>query len=94
MFVNIGSWRALGLPIIKHLLDQFRIRLISQLINDISRVLQILLKYFNGALVLTFFVLSFRVLLAIFVLNLNAALSLLSAEKSVRAASDKNGSSL
>ena len=45
-FVNVGSWTAIGLSVIKHLLDQVRIRLISQLINGISRVLQKLLKYF------------------------------------------------
>ena len=47
-------------------------RLISQLVKDISRVLQKLLKYFNGTAILTFFILSssgdFPV---IFCLNLN-----------------------
>ena len=38
--------------------DHVRIRLISQLIKDISRMLQKLLKYFNGATILTSFVLS------------------------------------
>ena len=33
-------------------------RLISQLINDTSRVLQNLFKYYNGTTILTFFVLS------------------------------------
>ena len=33
-------------------------RLLSQLINDISRVLQKLLKYFNGTAVSTFFLLT------------------------------------
>ena len=37
--------------IAKQFADQVRIRLISQLINDISRVLQRLLKYFNGTLI-------------------------------------------
>ena len=37
--------------------DQDKIRLISQLIKGISRVLQKLLKYFNGTAVLTSFVL-------------------------------------
>ena len=40
-----------------HFLDQVKSRLISQLINGISRVLQELLKYFNGTAILTFFVL-------------------------------------
>ena len=48
VIVNSGSWVSIGLPIIKHLLDQVRIRLISQLVNGISRVLQKLLKYFHG----------------------------------------------
>ena len=51
-----------------------RVRLISKLINGISRVLQKVLKYFNGTLILTFFVPSFSVLPAIFTLNLNEAL--------------------
>ena len=38
-------------------LDQVKMRLILQLINDISRVLQKLLKYFNGTAISTFFVL-------------------------------------
>ena len=47
-------------------------RLISQLINDISRVLQKLLKYFNGIAISTFFLLStLRVFHFILVLNLN-----------------------
>ena len=32
--------------------EQFRLRVISQFINGISRVLQKLLKYFNGAAIL------------------------------------------
>ena len=38
-------------------LDQVKIRLSSQLINDILRVLQKLVKYFNGTDSSTFFVL-------------------------------------
>ena len=38
--------------------NHVRIRLISQLIKGISRMLQNLLKYFNGATILTSFVLS------------------------------------
>ena len=56
---------------------------ISQLTNAISRVLQKLLKYFNGTLISTFFVPLFPILAAIFVLNLNEALIILSAGKSV-----------
>ena len=76
------------------LVDQFRRRLISQLINGISRVLQKLLKYFNGALILTFFVPSFSLLSAIFVLNLNEALLSSLAGKSAIAPLSENGSSL
>ena len=42
---------------ITHFLDQVKSRLISQLINGISRVVQMLLKYFNGTAILTSFVL-------------------------------------
>ena len=78
---------------IKQFMDQVRMRLISQLINGISRVLQKLLKYFND--ILTSFVSSFSILLAIFVLNLNKALFLLSVRKSVIALLTSNaGSSL
>ena len=77
------------------MLDQVKIRLISKLINGISKVLQKLLKYFNGTLTLTFFVPSFYVLPAIFVWHLNEALLLLSAGKSAIAPlAFKNGSFL
>ena len=47
-------------------------RLISQLINGISRVLQKLLKYFNGTIISTSFVLpSGGVFPVIFILDLN-----------------------
>ena len=42
---------------ITRFLDQVKSRLISQLINGISRVLQELLKYSNGTAILTFFIL-------------------------------------
>ena len=95
VIVNVASWLAIGLSILKHLLDQVRIRLISQLINDISRVLQKLLKYFNGTLILTFFVPWSFILRAIFVLNLNEALLLSSAGKpAIAQLAFKHGSSL
>ena len=56
-------------------------------------MLQKLLKYFNGTLILIFFV-PFPVLPTIFVLNLNEALLLLLARKSSIAPLSKNGSSL
>ena len=52
--------------------DHVKIRLTSQLINGISRVLQKLLKYFNGTIILTSFVLPpAGVFPVIFTLDLN-----------------------
>ena len=76
-----------------NLLEQVRIRLISQLINGISRVFQKLLKYFNDTIVSTSFVPSSPVLPVIFSLNLNEALLLLSAGKSTLLSLAKTGSS-
>ena len=78
----------------KHLAVQARIRLISQLINGISRVLQKLLKYFNSILFLTSLLPIFPVLPAIFVLNLNKALLLLlssAGKSSIELLAFKNG---
>ena len=50
--------------------------LISKLIKCISRVLQNLLKYFNGTIISTFLVTSSPVEPVIFCLNLNKALLL------------------
>ena len=53
-------------------LDHVKIRLTSQLINSISRVLQKLLKYFNGTIISTSFVLpAAGVFPVIFILDLN-----------------------
>ena len=54
--------------------DQVRMRLASQLITGISRVLQELLKYFNGTIIWTAFVPSFPVEPVIFYLYLNEVL--------------------
>ena len=81
VIVNVGSWPTIGLSIIKHLLDQVKIRLISQLIYGILRVLQKLRKYFNGTVILTFCTM-ISVVPATFVLNLKKVLLSLSAEKS------------
>ena len=54
-----------------HFADQVKMRLISQLIKGTSRVLQKLLKYFNGAIVLTSFVPAATILPVIFCLNIN-----------------------
>ena len=52
--------------------DKVKIRLISQLINGISRALQKLLKYFNSTIISTSFVLPpAGVLPVIFTLDLN-----------------------
>ena len=57
---------------ITNFLDQVKWRLISQLINRISRFFQKLLKYFNGTNISTFFVLPLsRVFPIILVLDLN-----------------------
>ena len=54
-----------------------KMRLISQLIKSISRVLQKLLKCFSGTIISTFFLpLTAAVLPVIFCLNLNKALLL------------------
>ena len=52
--------------------DHVKMRLNSQFINEISRVLQKLLKYFNFTIISTFFVLrSAGVFPVIFILDLN-----------------------
>ena len=52
--------------------DHFKITLISQVIKVISRVLQKLLKYFDGTAIVTSFVLpSAGILPVIFILGLN-----------------------
>ena len=51
MILKFGSWPAIGASIIKHVADQANERLISQLINGISRVLKKILKYFNSTLI-------------------------------------------
>ena len=91
----LSSCAAIEASIIKYLADQMRIRLISQLINGISRVLQKFHKYFKGIEILTCFVSSFPILLAVFVSYLNEALLLLSAGKlAITPLSFINGSSL
>ena len=62
------------LSIIKRLFYQVRIRLIWQLISDISRVLQKLLKYFNGTIISTSFVPILPVKPVILSLSLNDAM--------------------
>ena len=54
VIVNVVAWFAAALDI-KQLAEHVKMRLISQLINGISRILQKLLKYFNGTIILTLF---------------------------------------
>ena len=65
-----------------HFLDQFRSRLISQLIKGISRVLQKSLRYFNATIISTFLVPLLPVLLVISSLILNELVVALTALKS------------
>ena len=62
--------------------DHVKIRLPSQLIKGISKVLQKLLQYFNGTIISTSFVPPFPVSSVIFALNLNESV-VLSSEKIV-----------
>ena len=64
---DVGIWLLIGASIIKQFADKVRIRLISQLNNGISRVLQKLLKHCNGTIILTSFVPLLPILPAIFV---------------------------
>ena len=67
-------------PIRTQLDDHVKMRLTSQLIKGISKVLQKLLKYFNGTIISTSFVPSFPVRPVIFTLNLNESVALPSAK--------------
>ena len=49
-----GSASLVTLLVVTHFSDQVKKRFTSQLINDISSVLQKLLKCFNGTTILTF----------------------------------------
>ena len=56
---------------IKNFADQFKVTLISHIVNVFSRVYPKLHKYLNGTLILTCVLLLFSALPAIFALNLN-----------------------
>ena len=73
VIANVRSWLS---AVINQFSDQRRKRLGSQLINSISRVLQKLLKYFNGTIFWTSSLPSFLVWPAFFCLDLNEALSI------------------
>ena len=68
-------------------------KLISQLIKSISRAVQKLIRYFNGNVIETLFIPAAPVLLAIFCLNLNETLLLLSSGKSIIASLASKASS-
>ena len=70
-------------------MDQFRSRLISQLIKGISKVLQKLFRCFNGTIVLTFFI---PLLPAIFSVTLSASVIELTTLKSVIASLESKAS--
>ena len=62
--------------IITQFLDQVKISSTSQLIKGISRVLQKLLRYFNGTIISTLIIPSLIVWPVIFVLKLNESAAL------------------
>ena len=66
----ISNLRAAAESVRMQVDDHVKIRLTSQLVNDISRVLQKLLKCFNGAVISTSFVLPLAVFPIIFTLFL------------------------
>ena len=72
-------------------LDQTNIRLISQLIKDISMFLQKLLRYFNGTIISTFSVPFLFVLPVIFGLNLSNLLLLAPVKPSIALLTVKDG---
>ena len=89
---NLVPWSAL-LATKGQFLDQFRSRLISQLIESISRVLQKLLRYFNGTIILTSVLPLSPVLPVTFSFILNKSVVALSALKAVIALSASKVSS-
>ena len=64
---NVGFWLFAVPATIIQFLDHFNWRIVSQLIEGISSVLQKLLRYFNGTIISTFVVPSFPFCPVIFV---------------------------
>ena len=87
IIVNVDTWLSIALTVIKRFADQVQIKPITHLINGVSRVLQKFVNYFNGTIILTFFVSSLPALRVIFVLNLEESLLLSAAGKSIIASS-------
>ena len=72
VIVNLEFWSATLVLIITQSADQVKISSTSQLIKSILRVLQTLLKYFNGTIIsILFSSLSLLIWPVIFVLNFN-----------------------
>ena len=70
LIASFGTWSSIPADIKNKFSDQVKIRLISKLINGISRVLKKLLGYFNSTHILVFFVPSFSALPNIFFIYL------------------------
>ena len=88
------AWAATLVATIRQFSHQFRSRLISQLIKDISRVLQKLLRYFNGTIISTFFVPFLPAWPVIYSFILNELVSTLTSLKLISPLLAKAGSSL
>ena len=73
---NVVPWFATAVKTIRGLADQVKIRLVWQLIDDISRTLEKLLKYFNGTIISTSFVPLSSDWPVIFSLKLNESVTL------------------
>ena len=83
MIQNIRAWAAALVVTIKLFWDQFRWKLILKLIKGIWRVLQKLLRYFNGTIISTFSLPLPPDWPAIFSSNLNELVSALTSSKPV-----------
>ena len=74
--------------------DQFKISSTSQLIKGISRVLQKLLKYFNGTIISTLIIPLSLVWPVIFVLKLNESVAIAPLKSAISPSSSTAGISL
>ena len=74
--MNVGIWLVTSVEIITQPADHVKIRSNSQLIKSNSRVLQKLLRYFNGTIISTSIIPSLLVWPVIFVLKLNESVAL------------------
>ena len=90
LFFNAVCWSAAALDNIIQYADQASIRLILQLINIMSKVLQKLLTYFNGTTLSTFFVQLLPVW-PVFLVNLIESVALLSVKSTRTPVSSKDG---